>query len=128
MAPTVSPRAAHLDPWRGDPVSSPRPVSFRWAAYCREQAVEVLATRSARGQMSCDARVTLRRRGIGGCQFGVHVQQFHRLSASHIARVGPQEAVESCPAVHECLEVSSSRYPLAARAARSLRLASNIVL
>ena len=87
------------------PVSFPGPESFRCASDRCEQAVEVLATRSARGQMSRDARVALRRRGVSGCQFGVHVQQFHRLSASHIARVGPQEAVESCPAVHECPEV-----------------------
>jgi ubiquinone/menaquinone biosynthesis C-methylase UbiE len=58
---------------RGD-LANPRPVSPRGAAYRGEQAIEVFATRSARGQVSRDTGVALRRPGIVTGQFGVHVQ------------------------------------------------------
>ena len=45
-----------------------------------------------------------------------------------IARVGLQQAVRFRPAVHERLAALWSRQPLAARAVRSLRRASNIIL
>ena len=44
--------------------------------------------------MGCDARVALRGRGVGGHQPDENMQQFHHLTAPHITRVGPQEAVQ----------------------------------
>jgi predicted TIM-barrel fold metal-dependent hydrolase len=72
---------------------------------CFDPFFEVLAARTAGLQVSGDARVTFRGRGVGGRQLGVDVQQVHRLSAAYVARVGPQAAVQRWPAVHERLEV-----------------------
>src|SRR6266702_5834806 len=102
--------------------------SVRLAAHRGQQSREVLATRAARAQVRRDAWVPLLRRGARRHQLGVDVQHLHRLGASHVTRIGPQEAVEFGPAIHELLEESSPIYPLAARAARSLRRASNSVL
>src|SRR5215467_4876862 len=102
--------------------------SVRLAAYRGQQPVEVFTARAARAQVRGDAGVALLHRGAGSGQFGVDVQHLHRLGAADIARVGAQEAVERGPAVHERLPPSSAIYPLAARAARSLRRASNSVL
>jgi peroxiredoxin len=98
------------------------------AAHRGQQRLEVLTARAARAQVRGDARVPLLRRFAGGDQVDVDVQHLHRLGAADVARIGPQEAVQRRPAVNERPESSSSRYPLAARAARSLRRASNIIL
>ena len=103
-------------------------LSARVVADRGQQRVEVLTARAARAQVRRDARVPLLRRFAGGDQVDVDMQHLHRLGAADIARIGPQEAVQRRPAVHERPESSSSRYPLAARAARSLRRASNIIL
>ena len=115
--------------------SQPRPASksrvrplARVVAHRGQQRLEILTTRAARAQVRRDARVPLLRRFAGGDQVDVDMQHLHRLGAADIARIGPQEAVQRRPAVHERPESSSSRYPLAARAARSLRRASNIIL
>ena len=53
-----------------------------------EQAVEVLAARPARGQMSGDTRITLGRGGAGDGELGVGVQEFHGLGAPAWRPVG----------------------------------------
>jgi hypothetical protein len=47
---------------------------------------------------------------------------------THVTRVGVKKPVQRRPAGHERLDSASSRYPLATRAARTLRRASNIIL
>jgi len=56
------------------------------------QPFEVLTTRAARAQVPGDAGVTLLGRGARGHQVNVGVERFHGLGASHVPRVGPQEA------------------------------------
>jgi peroxiredoxin len=102
--------------------------SARVVAHRGQQRLEILTTRAARAQVRREARVPLLRRSPGGDQVDVDMQHLHGLGAADIARIGPQEAVQRRPAVHERPESSSSRYPLAARAVRSLRRASNIIL
>ena len=108
--------------------SRERPPLARVVAHRGQQRLEILTTRAARAQVRRDARVPLLRRFAGGDQVDVDMQHLHRLGAADIARIGPQEPVQRRPAVHERSESSSSRYPLAARATRSLRRASNIIL
>src|SRR5579859_3875714 len=105
-----------------------RARSARGVAYRGQQRLEVLTAGAARAQVRRDAGVPLLRRDARGDQVDVDMQHLHRLRAADIARIGMQEAVQRQPAVHERPESSSSRYPLAARAARSLRRASNIIL
>src|SRR5215469_17105612 len=93
--------------------------------HCGQQPFEVLSARAARAQVRGHTRVALLHRGTGGGQLGVDVEHLHRLGAAHIPWIRAQEAVERGPAVHERLPPSSPIYPLAARAARSLRRASN---
>jgi peroxiredoxin len=114
---------------------TPRPASesrvsplARVVAHRGQPRLEILTARAARAQVRRDARVPLLRRFAGGDQVDVDMQHLNRLGAADIARICPQEAVQRRPAVHERPESSSSRYPLAARAARSLRRASNIIL
>ena len=59
-----------------------------------QQFVEVLTARAARAQVRRDAWVPLLHRTAGGGQFGVDVQHVHRFGASHVTRIGPQEAVQ----------------------------------
>jgi hypothetical protein len=65
-----------------------------------QQAFEVLTARAAGPQMRRHARVTLLGGTAGGGYLGIDVQYLHRLGASHILRIGPQEAVKRPPAVH----------------------------
>jgi ATPase family associated with various cellular activities (AAA) len=93
-----------------------------------QQRLEILTAGTARAQVRRDPRVPLLSRGARSHQVDIDGQYVHRFGTADVARIGPQEAVQRRPAVHERLESSSSRYPLAARAARSLRRASNIIL
>ena len=61
----------------------------------REQPLKVLGARAAGPLMRGHLRVPLlRSAGIGDRDFRVDVEQFHRLVASRVARVGLQEAVQ----------------------------------
>ncbi len=71
-----------------------RRQSSLFAGQRGQQPLEVLAARAARAQVRGNARVALLRGGAGLGQLGVNVQHLHRLAASHIARVGAQEAVQ----------------------------------
>src|SRR5689334_519049 len=99
--------------------------SIHPAADGGQQPLEVLSARAARLQVRRDARVPLLCWFAGGHQLGVDVQHLHRLVAAHIPRISLQEAVQRRPAVHERPTLSWPRYPSAAKAALSLRRASN---
>src|SRR5258708_11781101 len=78
-----------------------------------EQAGEVFAAGAAGAQVRRDARVAPF--GCTGALFDdgvdVDVQHFHRLLASHVPRIGPQELVKRLPSAHDIPGSSSSRYP-----------------
>jgi len=64
------------------------------AAYCGQEALEILTTRTAGTQVRCDPRVPLLDGPPSGGQLRVDVQHLQRLGTAHVARVRPQEVVE----------------------------------
>src|SRR5262249_47129415 len=102
----------------GGPAVGERSLSL--VAQCGQQPVEVLCARAARAQVRREAGVAFLYRGARSHQVGVDMHHLHRLGASHVLRIGPQELIKLRPAVHELLKESPGRYPLAASAARSL--------
>ena len=59
-----------------------------------QQPLKVFTAWAAGAQVRRHPRVTLLGGAAGGGQLGVDVQHFHDLGASHVTRIGPQEAVQ----------------------------------
>ena len=72
---------------------------------------EVLHTRIAVRQVGGDLGVAAGRVAVSELAFHVAVEQLERLGAAGVGRIGPQEPLQRSPAIHGCLETSSSRYP-----------------
>src|SRR6202008_2477426 len=84
----------------------------------REEPGEILTARPAGRQVSRAAGVQFGRVLPGGDEVDVDVQEGHRLVAADIARVGPQEPLQSVQVAHRCSKPGSPRYPLATSARR----------
>src|ERR1017187_6666803 len=94
----------------------------------QEEPGEVLTARAAGQQVSGHPGIMPARVLAPGHEVDIDVQDSHRLVAAGIARVGPQEPLQSAQVCHRCSKPGSSRYPLATSARRILRRASKITL
>ena len=63
-------------------------------AHCGQQPFKLLAAGAACAQVGPDTWVSLLRWSARGHQVDVDMEKFHRLGASRILRIGPQETVE----------------------------------
>src|ERR1700757_3140143 len=83
------------------PFTPPAGLSVALATGDRqEEPGEVLIARTAGQQVGGDPRVARGRVLTGGHEVDVAVQDGHRLVAADIARVGPQEALQSLQVTH----------------------------
>src|ERR1700758_4288953 len=78
----------------------------------QEEPREIVTARPAGLQVSSDSGVPFGRVLAGANEGDVHVQNRCRLVAADIARVGPQEPLQSVQLVHR-RSPPGSRYPLA---------------
>jgi hypothetical protein len=69
----------------------------------QQESGEVLPARTAGRQVSGDTGVA------PGHEVDIDVQDGHRLTAAHIARIGPQEPLQSAQLFHRCSKPGSSK-------------------